>query len=240
MKPIMESAVIKDGNKRVQYMIADTHGKPYDGQLGIWDRVDNTRFEELVKNNQVQFLVWENNAIKCRYTPEEIKSLGKRFNKEWIQMSQENYWSMDLTFKYKHIESASRCIGIACSTMQVTQTFNLYSLPITMYGNVAFMVNMINELGIISKMRLDQLFRHNGQDLGVFLVPCVILDKFIEVGRKHNMMFDTSTSKFYIKNGIETKKRLLFNKQGDSDKVLKMLTKLDRLTLENENKLGIV
>ena len=76
MKPIHECAVIKDGNKRVAYMIseADSHvnitSKP-------WKIVDASTFENMVANNKVQYLVWENNTIKCRYDLDELKLLKK-------------------------------------------------------------------------------------------------------------------------------------------------------------------
>ena len=79
MKPIHECAVIKDGNKRVAYMIseADSHvnitSKP-------WKIVDASTFENMVANNKVQYLVWENNTIKCRYDLDELKLLKKDIN----------------------------------------------------------------------------------------------------------------------------------------------------------------
>lgn len=239
MKPIHECAVIKDGNKRVAYMIseADSHvnitSKP-------WKIVDASTFENMVANNKVQYLVWENNTIKCRYDLDELKLLKKISTPDMIKRTQEDYWSMDAQFKYRHIQAANNGQGFAVCLAQIQKMFGMYMIPIIIYGNTYLMSTMIQEFELSLGKPLNKTFKHNGDTIGQWILPLIYFYNFLEgFGEKYRLMFNTSTLKFFLKDDIKTRRIPILQGKTDPEKILQVINKLDAITLDNERAIGI-
>ena len=73
MKRFHEVALVKDGNKHVGFLLKD--GRTY--EVVPYFYVTKEEFEKLVKENQVQYLVWDN-GLKIKYSDfenEELRNL---------------------------------------------------------------------------------------------------------------------------------------------------------------------
>jgi len=243
MKPLHECAVVKDGNKRVAYFITETNNFLDIDNIILkpWRLIDSSKFEQLVANNQVQFLTFENNTIKCNYTLEEMNALKRRLGKNFVERSQENYWSMDMSFKNRHVQAATAGKAIACCCASIEKIFGMYMIPIYMYGTMVSMTNMIHELEKEVGASLANMFKYNGYNIGVIILPLMWFDKLVEkFGTDYKLLFDTSTIKFIIKNDINTPKIPLIRGKADPEKILKIIERLDRLTLKNEELLEVL
>lgn len=243
MKPIHECAVIKDGNKRSLYLVVESSSCTDSNIMSMpWRMIGATEFESLVASNKVQYLIWENNTIKCKYTNEEVKELMRKgWKSELIKQTQENYWNMDLVFKYRHVEAAMRHQALACSLAGVTKMFGMYMTPICMLGNIASMESMVLELSKIVNNRLDRTFKHNNCNIGQLTLPMVYFDRLLvdATFSKYRLLFDTSTTKFMLKNNCTMPRIPLIQGKANPEKTLKIINRLDRLTLDNEKLLGI-
>lgn len=239
MKPIHECAVVKDVNRRAAYFIAKTD-TCIDRDIihKHWELVDAPTFEELVKNNQVQFLIWENNTIKCKYTHEEIQTLNGKMKREALEDTQANYWDMDVQFKLRHVEAANNCKAIACSLAGIMKAFGVTTLPMFMYGNVGFMVNLMNEVQASTRVNLSNSFKHNMENVGQLAIPLTLLDALLETPSGKLLVFDTSLVKYQLKEKTLLPKRGLV-KQAKPEKAFTILNRIDRVTLDNEKYLGI-
>lgn len=61
-----------------------------------WQFFTRQEFEDLVRQNQVQYLIWDNGMAQCRYTDEEIDALGALgYSTDTIELTQDNYFDMD-------------------------------------------------------------------------------------------------------------------------------------------------
>lgn len=241
MKPLHECAIIKDGNKRVGYLIAQTNNCA-DKEIfkKQWGLVEATKFEDLVRNNQVQFLIMENNTIKCKYTLEEINIMKKSMKSfELLQQMQDNYWSMDIAFKYRHMMAAMEGQALACCLATVTKILNLHMVCLVLCGNTQHMERFVNDLTMTTRYRFDRTFSHNGHNIGQIIVPDVHINTLISLGQKYGMMIDTSTMKFILKNNIQYPRIKIIQGKVEPEKALGIVNTLDRLTLDSERILNI-
>lgn len=238
MKPLHECGVIKDGNKRVAYLVTETN-KWADGNVTDkqWNIVLAKEFEDLVKNNKIQFLVWSNNTIKCKYTEEELKILrGKGWKDNLIKHTQDNYWTMDLSFKYRHINYVLRDNAIACSLAGITKMFGMHMIPMYMYGNVFLMEKMVTDLTFIVNNSLTKTFKHNSSNVGQLILPLAYFDKMLNfLGEQYKLLFDTSTFKSLIKDSCDFPRVPIIQGKANPKVALEIVSRIDKLTFDNEN-----
>lgn len=242
MKPLHECAFVKDGNKRVAYFVSEISITPNIDEVlsRPWRIIESSQFEQLVANNQVQFLVFDNNTIKCRYTQEELAALKHRFGGKFIIKTQDDYWNMDVSFKSRHIQAATSGKAIACSCASIEKVLGMHMIPIYMYGSVPFMINMIQELELEVGQPLNKIFKHNKENVASLALPSTYFDKLIDkLGNKYKLLFDTSAMKYILRNEIKTPKIPILYGKSDPEKMLKLLERLDRLTLKNEEALEV-
>lgn len=239
MKPIHECAVVKDGNRRAAYLITQTSSCcNADVVHKHWELVDAQKFEQLVKENQVQFLTYENGAIKCRYTNEEFDVMKRTMKKDLILNMQEHYWEQDVTFKFRHVMAANSCKGIACSLAGIVKVLGMTQLPIFMYGDVNIMMNMLDELRQRTNVNLNKTLKHNMENVGQLIIPLSVLDELLRTPSGRALMFDTSLVKYQLRNDNTLLKKGIV-RPANSEKAFSIVTKIDRATLDNEKYLGI-
>lgn len=241
MKPLHECAVIKDGNERVGYLVARTDTCADKGiYKKSWRLVEADRFKSFVETNQVQFLVYENNTIKCKYTLEELNVMKKNVKSlELLQQMQDNYWSMDPSFKYRHVESASRGYGIASNLAFITKIMGIQAVALILCGGITQMERFVIDFTMTTKFGLDKTFNHNGDTIGYVVIPVKFLNVLRDIGQKHGLMVDTSTMKFLLKSNIRLPHLPIIQGRINPEAALKVINELDRLTLDSEKILGI-
>lgn len=237
MKPIRVCGVIKDGNRRAAYMLAQNDGCSSSNLWNHeWKVVDATTFENMVKKNQVQDFIWKNNNVKCKLTYDGCQ------DKE-LEKAEKDFWDATaIPFKYRHVTMAHKGECLACSLYELTMIMDEPIFAIYTYGDVRYIMQMIQEmtqtLGIPWN---NSMFKHNGKDIGKLYMSLPILDDMIKLpsGISKKFLFDTSMQTFilkggtsrYIKQSITTNNRIMMAK--------KIINKLNKVTIENEKFLGI-
>lgn len=224
---------------REAYFICNSN-KPGQVLKEKWDMVKAADFEKMVKDNMVQFLVWKNGAIKCEYTEEEVKAFKlNKVGKEFLKESIDNYWNMDVSFKMRHVNAATNNAAIAASVAGIQKTFGAYTVAMYMYGNINAMEGMVQDFGDIINRPIKGSLKTNGVNIGMFMFPFVYFDNGMDIAaRNYKLMLDTSTTKYILKGNMMPKVPLIGG-NIDSDEALRIVNKLDKLTLDNEKALGM-
>lgn len=150
MKKYHECAVVRNGQSIEGYFVFKSDGnlkKEIQKLNRQWYLMNKEQFTELVMNGNVQYLVYDGKNIVCRYTSEEerqVRRLGK--TKEFMRESEEHYFDMDLSFKFKHIIAASKAFGLADGVGTVTKILGLDMLMIYFYGTIRSMLDALDEI----------------------------------------------------------------------------------------------
>ena len=243
MKPIHECAVIKDGNKRSGYFIAEA--PEFKGLKDVlskpWTMVSSNEFEELVKQDRVQYLVWEDNRIKCRYTKEELKKLKGNYTKGWVEETEQHYWDMDLSFKAKHIGACAKHGALAISCAEMHSTLGMPTISLFIFGQKFRVDELLRVSSLLTGFDMKKfIVGANGgghTSITVIMLPLqsfeTMLDKF---GNSNNLLFDTSTTRYYINNNLKRPSIPLIAGKLKPELILKTLDKCDRVSVKNEEK----
>lgn len=240
VKPLHECAVIKDGNKRVGYFVMQADSVIPDSLTAPWIFMDREAFTEAVKANQVQYLVFENNSIRCRYTQEEAAELRKKhLTNAWLEETQDNYWNMDVTFKSKHINAQTVFPEAICMTFgSPTKVFGMSMIPIYMYGYIPAMVNLINILSNkVNNPNLNNTFKHNSHNIGSIVMPVRYLDTIADLINSYKIFCDTSTCRYVLANGTDVPRIPLLMGKVKEASMLDILNRIDRETTRLENRI---
>jgi hypothetical protein len=234
MKQYHELATIKDGNRRAGYII--TNSQVISDPLATsWQLVSAEQFEELVKNNRVQYLVYDNGTIKCRYTDEEKESLHKmmkgRNAKKFIEETEQNYFNMDCVFRYDHITLAQQYNDIVAGTTgDIVSQFGIKMIMLYFVGSTQALNNLQEELMHISK-NLKNLIVNNGTALRV-LIPVLLLNDIL-IRLNINVLINTSTLKYIHEQKISVPK-IKFTQFNVKDEVINDTLKiLNNITDKN-------
>lgn len=216
MKPLHECAVIKNGNARVAYLVAETNILPDNDIINKkWNYVTRFAFEEFVKRDMVQGMIWENNGIKIHYNEEELAAITNRvYKKEVVDDMLKNYWNLDVTFKEKHVLLTYKDGAIACCVGAMHKLLGINMINIYMYGYVDYMFRMLKELSQLCNVEYtnEHLFRHHCDDkaygVGHLILRLDSLAKLVnsDIINNHRLLFDTSTIKFIMANDIKSPK----------------------------------
>lgn len=102
MKPYSEVAVVKDGNKRVGWLLKKGNAGDV---VPAFEYVTDDQFIQMVAQGLVQFFTLENSQLKINYTDEELKY----FKKYKIQNNYNNltdFLSHDINLQYRYLNSA--------------------------------------------------------------------------------------------------------------------------------------
>lgn len=140
MKPLHEVAVIKDGNEITGFVLG--HEKNLvDPKKLSYSHVDVVTMENmvgLVKNNMVQYFVWDKSKdrLSIQYTQEElevIKKIGGKSGLNLIKSSStlKDFIRNDIVLKHKHVEMVGRKIGVAgalAHNMKMPFGINVYGI----------------------------------------------------------------------------------------------------------------
>lgn len=239
MKPIHECAVIKDGKELVGAFVAETNScSSIDIVKEPWKRVGWEEFERMVADNKVQFLVEKDGKVACRYNDEELSAL-KKLPKEFISATMSHYFDMDISFQARHIEAASKCLGIACAVASVQKVVGIPTVQMYMYGNTEFQVQMVDELSKVAGS-LEKCFKQNVCGTSVLTIPLVTFEWMAhELAGKYRMMFDTETTRFYVEHGIKMPRIPLLLGKASDETVLFLLDGLDKITAKNERMINL-
>lgn len=119
MKMYHEVAVVKDGNRRVGWLLMKgTVGSNFP----FMEYVSEVKFTQMVSQGMVQFFVTEGNQLKIEYTDEEIKLL-KKYKMITIYSNLKDFLSHDINLQFRYLQTAmtggtpyvyvlnSNCIG---------------------------------------------------------------------------------------------------------------------------------
>lgn len=102
MKPYSEVAVVKDGNKRVGWLLKRGNA----GDIApAFEYVTDEQFTQMVTKDLIQFFTLESGQLKINYTDEELKY----FKKYKIQNNYDNltdFLSHDINLQYRYLNSA--------------------------------------------------------------------------------------------------------------------------------------
>lgn len=102
MKMYHEVAVVKDGNKRVGWLLKK-------GIVGsnppFMEYVDEAKFTEMVSQGMVQFFVTEGNQLKIEYTDEELKLL-KKYKMTTTYSNLKDFLSHDINLQLRYLQTA--------------------------------------------------------------------------------------------------------------------------------------
>lgn len=126
MKRLHECAVAKEGNKRVGYFLCE--GLP-GVQTNDWKYVTIEKFNQLVKNKEVQYFVWNNGRAEVKYDAEEIAYMRNMpMGDELIKETEMYYHDLDVNFRQSDInrafsDSQYLAVAIAASTRAVVGDF---------------------------------------------------------------------------------------------------------------------
>lgn len=231
MKRYHECALVKDGNKRVGYFIIDTNCTYLKDAMSVpWRYVDSFQFEELVKSDQVQYLVYDNGSIKCKYTDEErailTKLLGSRSN--FIQESETNYFSMDCTFTAKHVELASKGYPVvACCVGEITSLLGVKLVMLYFYGSQQNLNSIYGDIcSAIPNFR--NLIKCNGTVMRLFVPVSVAESLFNTTTVKP--LFCTSTIRFMLGIKPNKPKKGLFKSTPDDEYINNVIELFNKLT----------
>lgn len=147
MKRFHECAIVKDGNKRVGYYITEC-AYASDSMNTRWYLINSNSFEDLVKSNQVQYLVYENGTIKCRYTDEEKNYLLRSLNvkNDFIVNTESNYFSMDVQFNAKHVNLSENYSIVACSLGEISSFLGMKIFVFILTGRASILNILYNEI----------------------------------------------------------------------------------------------
>ena len=244
MKSLHECAVIKGGNKRVGYFVVDVDSNsPTDVVQKHWILVGKDNFESLVQQNRVQYLVWEDNTIKCRYTEEERFELKRHhMNDDVLALTEKYYFDMDVTFKCRHINLSSQIAGSICVSFgSPNKTFGVTLIPIYMCGYVPAMIGLLDAWSQRVNNNLMTTFKHNNSHIGSVIVPVRYLDVLAdELVVPRNLFCNTSTCKFILGNKLKTPAiPIVAGRVKNTDEILRVMDKLDNVTSRLESKLTI-
>lgn len=178
MKPYHEVAVVKDGNKRVGWLLKEG---PVQVQSAYLVFVTEEEFKSLVKNDKVQCFVIENGQLKIKYSDEEIAM----FRKLKISDSYSNlkdYLSHDMTLQYAYLSKAFTGLtpyvyvlnSIVQSNMTLLQGYIFTSQVQRAYTEMMMFLNNSNILGIIKGVIARNIRCYNNYIM--FTVPIELLE----------------------------------------------------------------
>lgn len=102
MKMYHEVAVVKDGNKRVGWLLKKgivSSNPPF------LEYVDEAKFTQMVSQGLVQFFITESNQLKIEYTDEELKLL-KKYKMTTTYSNLKDYLSHDINLQLRYLQTA--------------------------------------------------------------------------------------------------------------------------------------
>lgn len=243
MKKYHECAVVRNGNNIEGYFVFKSDGnlkRELQKLSKQWYLMNKEQFTELVINENVQYLVYDNKNIVCRYTNEEERQVIKLgTTKEFMRESEMHYFDMDLSFKLKHIIAASKAFGLAAGTGTVAKILGFDMLMIYLYGTKRSMLDVLDEISKLTCNKgIIKSFVHDGNNIGRVTIPLMYIDTLIHVSVKYNIMYDT-TALEYI-NSIDNieKTSMIFKKASNWD-VQSYINVLKDTTLGIEKRFGI-
>lgn len=101
MKPYHEVAIVKDGNKRVGWLLKEGLSNSPNPVFFVTEDYFNT----LVKNNMVQHFVWKNSGLAISYDVDEINYFKRKgISPKYNTLSE--YLKYNLALQYKYLYSA--------------------------------------------------------------------------------------------------------------------------------------
>lgn len=157
MKQYREAGFIHREGRPVAYFIQDTHlAKELKGgkaQATLqYSKVDVEQFNTLVRQGMVQFLTWENDSIVCRYCDEERKWLKKhKFNKDYINSAERNYWDWDAAFAEEHVSLAEKKSCLAVSACMIASAFGASVFAMQAYGATDTIYHLLRQIETLKK-----------------------------------------------------------------------------------------
>jgi len=111
MKKYNITALIKDGNKHIAYLIESKLETCTESRM-----VDRNTIEELVKTNQVIFLQWEDGKIGYKLTEEEKHLLKVSKTPLNISKDMQQWWDEKLIFQLRHFDNIPNGVVVGSPT----------------------------------------------------------------------------------------------------------------------------
>lgn len=187
MKRFRVCAYVKDGNKRVGYLVCDTR------TWGDWVLIDDNKFKELVKRNKVQFLTMENNTVKCKYTFGELREL-KRYSKYILDEQQSDFWGVTACFKASHIDEILNNTKVTCSVGEIYNLFGKQICDLTLYGNTNTLRQKV-QLILNIFPEFNDTIRYKGGNNAYIYLPVSLINTFVNT--VDGILYNTSTIRHY-------------------------------------------
>ncbi|MBO5387278.1 MAG: hypothetical protein J6A59_03960 [Lachnospiraceae bacterium] len=238
MKRYHECAIVKDGNKRVGYFYTDMNGASVlkDKDLKPWIYADANKFTQLVAANQVQYLtLGPNNSIICKYTEEEVQSLSRHpsISKGFIEETQSNYFDMDASFKYQHVNIAMNnpnyiagCVG------EVTSLLGIKVVLLYFVGNQDSLLRFCEEIKYHSP-NLSNMIQFGGTCVR-FICPLDLIESLCNISSV-KPLFSVSTLKYYTNKDIKTPKIAILQKRPNKELLNAVIKKFESMTRSYTN-----
>lgn len=203
MKQYHECAVVKDGNKRYGYFIKDGSIAQPD-MLGNWNFITADKFEALVRADKMQYFIWKDNRVQVHYTDEELaQSERLGISKESMLSTIDDYFNLDVTFKYIHVTKAFHMTAFLAVAMSTPLVANLMGTNMVMGTIFVAGQNLMDVVDIAKKygayvtgnfnvasisMRLDTLLQMLDEYKGRRFVICTSPLEFVY---NHGSTLDT-------------------------------------------------
>lgn len=179
MKLYHEVAVVKDGNKRVGWLLKEG---PVQAQPADLVFVTEEEFKSLVKNDKVQCFVVENNQLKIKYSDEELAMFKKLKIKDSCYSNLKDYLSHDMTLQYAYLSKAFTGLtpyvyvlnSAVQSNMTLLQGYIFTSQVQMAYTEMMMWLNNSNMLDIIKGVISRNIRCYNNYMM--FIVPIELLE----------------------------------------------------------------
>lgn len=232
MKEYHECAIVKDGNKRVGYFIQNTKGKESMSAIMTepWELVDKDTFESLVKDNKIQFLVYENRTVKCRYTDEEKDSLLKLcgVKEKFIEDTERNYFDLDIIFSAEAINLVhSNYPIVAGSAGEVTSILGQKIVLLYLYGTSENITKLYNDICAVGGEGFKKLMVCNNTVM-CFTAPVKMVESIFNIC-SIKPVINTATLRHIIETKVKTPK-LAIEKAPKEEFMKETVELIDRIT----------
>lgn len=179
MKPYHEVAVVKDGNKRVGWLLKEG---PVQAQPADLIFATEEEFKSLVKNDKVQCFVMENNQLKIKYSDEELAMFKKLKINDSCYSNLKDYLSHDMTLQYAYLSKAFTGLSpyvyvlnsVVQSNMTLLQGYIFTSQVQRAYTEMMMLLSNSYILGIIYGVIVRNIRCYNNYI--TFFVPIELLE----------------------------------------------------------------